>query len=302
MISCGRPLQNQSKKEDIDNIQDREIRISGIVYEASTLLVMPGVNVMVKGSKIAAQTDIDGKYSLDVKKNEIVIFSFTGLVSQEIVISDVKEINVILIEQTDSLKPVITVKKPIIYLYATQKTDVSIKLDYKGKIATTFPKYQNGWNVTAYPDGKIFDLKTNRFYASLFWDGDQIFPKSHFDYKTGFVIKKENLTDFLIHKLEFIGLSETETNEFVQFWLPILEKNDYNFIHFWVNDDYDGTCKSFILPKPETSIRVFMDFYGLENYKKFPEQILSNTKRKGFTYVEWGGSDVSSYFINSKNP
>jgi len=41
------------------------------------------------------------------------------------------------------------IRKPIIYLYPEKETDVSVKLDYKGKLAVTYPAYNGGWVVTA---------------------------------------------------------------------------------------------------------------------------------------------------------
>ena len=193
------------------------------------------------------------------------------------------------------------IKKPVIYLYPTQKQDISIGIDFKGKLLTTFPKYDNNWSVTAYPDGRIFNAKTNRYYNSLFWDGTQNFPKKHYQYKSGFVVSKNDLTDFLIEKLEYLGLNNFETNDFVQYWLPILEKNETNFIHFYVNDDYDVISKNNISPKPDTSIRIFMEFYGLDKSIEISEQNLSKTERKGFTIVEWGGSDVSEVLKELNN-
>ena len=72
----------------------------------------------------------------------------------------------------------------------------------------------------------------------------QTFPKEHYNYPSGFVVSKNDLTHFLIEKLENIGLNNWETNEFVQFWLSILEKNETNFIHFYVNADYDVISKN----------------------------------------------------------
>ena len=106
---------------------------------------------------------------------------------------------------------------------------------------------------------------------------------------------------FLIEKLEFIGLNTSETNDFIQYWLPVLEKNKWNFIHFYVNSEYEMISKNTIDPKPETSIRLFMEFYGVEKSINIPEQKLVKTERKGFTLVEWGGSDVGNSINELKN-
>ena len=43
--------------------------------------------------------------------------------------------------------------KPVIYLYPEQETTVSVSLDYAGTLTATYPAYENGWTVTAEPDG-----------------------------------------------------------------------------------------------------------------------------------------------------
>ena len=47
--------------------------------------------------------------------------------------------------------------KPVIYLYPEQETTVSVSLDYAGTLTATYPAYENGWTVTAEPDGTLYD-------------------------------------------------------------------------------------------------------------------------------------------------
>ena len=75
----------------------------------------------------------------------------------------------------------------------------------------------------------------------------------------------------MIEKLENIGLNNWETNVFVQFWLSILENNETNFIHFYVNANYDVISKNNVFPKPDTSLRIFIEFYGLEKPMEISE-------------------------------
>ena len=44
-------------------------------------------------------------------------------------------------------------KKPVIYLYPEQEQEVSVRLEYDGELTCTYPEYNDGWTVTAEPDG-----------------------------------------------------------------------------------------------------------------------------------------------------
>lgn len=296
-ITLKKAANNKYRKLLKDNGLNNEFDKSQ--YQISILgVILDNKNQTISGAVISNLTkreayysDSLGKYKINVGKNDFINFSKTGFESQKIEVADKRTLNIVLKTQTASDK--IMIKKPVIYLYPTLKTDITISLDFKGELLTTFPKYDKNWTVTAYPDGRIFDKKTNRFYNSLFWDGNKIFPNEHYQYKTGFIVVKNNLTDFLIEKLEYIGLNNIETNEFIQFWLPLLEKNETNFIHFYVNSDYDIISKNNVIPKPDTSIRIFMEFYSLDKAINIPEQVLPKTERKRFTLVEWGGCDVT---------
>ena len=57
--------------------------------------------------------------------------------------------------------------KPVIYLYPETPTEISVKLQYNGTLDCTYPAYDNGWNVTAHPDGTLFDLRDNKEYSYL---------------------------------------------------------------------------------------------------------------------------------------
>lgn len=60
--------------------------VSGVVSDNSGL-PLPGVNVLVKGTKLGTQTDIDGKYSVNATPTQTLVFNFVGMKSQEIVAS-----------------------------------------------------------------------------------------------------------------------------------------------------------------------------------------------------------------------
>ena len=45
--------------------------------------------------------------------------------------------------------------KPLIYIYPTKETAVSVKLSNPERLTTTYPKYQSGWKVIAQPNGNL---------------------------------------------------------------------------------------------------------------------------------------------------
>lgn len=186
----------------------------------------------------------------------------------------------------------IMIGKPAIYLYPNVKTEINIKNDFKGKVLNTYPLYKNGWNVIAEPNGTLYNLDDKRIYNYLFWDGSYNFTTKHYQYENGFYVKKDDNITFLQEKLELLGLNNTEINDFVVYWLPELNKNEENFIHFWVNDNIDNSSILTINPKPDTLLRVFMEFKSYNGEQKLPLQELYLTSRKGFTVVEWGGSNI----------
>ncbi len=74
--------------------------ISGTVNDA-TGNPLPGVNVVEKGTFNGKSTDAVGKFSLIVKENATLVFSFVGFITQEVALGDQSEITVTLKEGTE---------------------------------------------------------------------------------------------------------------------------------------------------------------------------------------------------------
>src|SRR5687767_6806230 len=72
----------------IDDVSAQTRSISGKVTSIEDGSVLPGVNVVIKGTTQGTVTDADGNYALsDVPENSVLIFSFIGLTTQEIEIA-----------------------------------------------------------------------------------------------------------------------------------------------------------------------------------------------------------------------
>lgn len=180
--------------------------------------------------------------------------------------------------------------KPVIYLYPETKTDVTVNLSLDGALTCTYPAYNNGWQVTAHPDGTLID-KDGKEYNYLYWEGDTF---SEFDFSEGFCVKGSDTAVFLEKALEELGLNRREANEFIVYWLPLMEKNPYNIISFQNKAYTDAACLN-INPAPDTLIRVFMAWKSSDEYVQIEKQQLTAPERHGFTAVEWGGTEVKNH-------
>lgn len=178
--------------------------------------------------------------------------------------------------------------KPVIYLYPTIQEDVSVKINLNGILTCSYPEYVDGWNVTANPDGTLVNKSDGREYSYLYWEGK---GAADWDLTCGFVVKGSDTVNFLQDKLEYLGLTSREMNEFIVYWLPLMKDNEYNLITFQTTA-YENNAKLDITPKPDSMLRVFMAFKPLDKYIEIPEQQLCTFKRSGFTVVEWGGTEV----------
>lgn len=178
--------------------------------------------------------------------------------------------------------------KPVIYLYPEQEMNVSVTLDYDGTLTCTYPKYHNGWNVTACPDGTLTDQK-GQSYNYLYWEG---LTKMSYDFSEGFCVPGSETAEFLEKALSALGLTRKEANEFIVFWLPLMQENPYNIISFQT-DTYTDHARLTISPEPDTVIRVFMAYQPSNEEITMKPQLLTSPERTGFTAVEWGGTLIT---------
>ncbi len=187
-------------------------------------------------------------------------------------------------------------EKPVLYLYPEDTMDVNVQLTLQEdhQIAYDYPKYDalSGWNVTAAPNGMM--EYNDRNYYCLFWETEG--PAIAKNLTEGYVVSKENAQEFLEEKLYQLGLNDKEANEFIIYWLPKMEQSPYNAVYF-AEDEYEKVSQLNISPKPDQLIRIMMLVEPLEAPIKLEEQVLpQRPERKGFTAVEWGGSQ-GEFFV-----
>ena len=98
--------------------------ITGTIVDPSGMPVI-GANVMVKGTTNGTITDMDGKFSLEVPKESMLVVSYIGYANQEIKVSNQTNLSIALKEYAEALDELVVVG------YGTQK-----KINLTGSIGT----------------------------------------------------------------------------------------------------------------------------------------------------------------------
>ena len=175
--------------------------------------------------------------------------------------------------------------KPVLYLYPTKKTKVTVNFEHEDMLTTTYPKFNKEWVVTANTNGDLYDKDGNYYYA-LYWEEN---GNHRVDFSEGFYVEKENAIKFLEEKLNYIGLNKRERNEFIMYWLPVLEKNKKNLVYFELTKERDSYNKIKINPQPDSLLRIAIHIKKVNKKTNIKEQKLTKFNRTGFSAIEWGG-------------
>ncbi|WP_348825085.1 SusC/RagA family TonB-linked outer membrane protein [Flavobacterium aestuarii] len=82
--------------------------VTGIISDKNGPI--PGANVNLKGSSNGSSSDFDGKYTIkDVPSNGVLVFSFVGYQSKEITVGGRSTINVVLEDESNTLKEIVVI-------------------------------------------------------------------------------------------------------------------------------------------------------------------------------------------------
>lgn len=122
LLAGGAIIPQSSALRAETSVTQQARKITGIVTDAKGEALL-GVNVIVKGTTNGTITDLDGKYTLDVEPNDILVVSYIGYVSQQMPVTG-NVMNITLKEDTQNLDEVVVVG------YGTQQ-----KKDITGSVA-----------------------------------------------------------------------------------------------------------------------------------------------------------------------
>lgn len=178
------------------------------------------------------------------------------------------------------------IAKPVLYLYPKKKTDVTVSFEHPEYLETTYPKFTGSWQVKADTNGDLLD-KYGKYYYALYWDEAKVHSV---DFSRGYYVEAANAINFLEQKLTYIGLSKKEMNEFIMYWLPVLEKNKKSLVYFELTEERESYNKIYISPKPDSLLRLTIHIKKVNKKVNIRKQNLTKFQRKGFVAVEWGGT------------
>ena len=132
------------------------------------------------------------------------------------------------------------------FLYPITETQVNVKFWTPKNLSHTYPKYnpEIWWNVIAQPNGDLEDVDTWRKLYALYREW-KTYSEENFD--EWFVVAWRDIIPFLEEKLATLWLNEREAEEFIIYWLPQMENNEWNLIRFETLENKMKICHSISL-------------------------------------------------------
>lgn len=205
------------------------------------------------------------------------------------------------------------VKKPVIYCYSDQNTKFDFQLIPQGELTFAYPSLNSTQTWQMKLDNNVLsDQNSQENFPYLFWESRQ--RDIQFDIARikqdkneiyGDIVSKANVVSYLDSTLTILGFNFKEKTDFITFWAPQMQKENYYLIQFIQNGQCDKFANYKINPTPNHLNRIYMLFAG-NNEQNFqfevvPQQ-LEPMKRNGFYFVDWGGIEITltNYYVTEK--
>lgn len=93
----------------------QNIRITGAITDLSDQSIIPGANILIKGTQQGTTTDFNGSFEFSAQSNATLVISAIGYVTQEVAVNNQAVLNIALASDTKLLEEVVVVG------YGTQK-------------------------------------------------------------------------------------------------------------------------------------------------------------------------------------
>ncbi len=133
--------------------------VTGVVTSSEDGEPIIGASVIIKGTSRGASTNLDGQFSIQAEGNQTLVFSYVGMETQEIPISNRTVINVVLNPRSEVLEEVVVTALGI----QTEKKRLNFAVQSVGGDALTDGKSQNFVNAL---QGKVAGLSVTNSSGS----------------------------------------------------------------------------------------------------------------------------------------
>ena len=96
--------------KSVENSSDEKFKLSGTVVEAERKNVpVMGASVLIKGTTMGTLTDMDGKFTLPVKKGDVIQVSFVGYQTQSVVVKDESPLTILMRDDVQPMEEMVVV-------------------------------------------------------------------------------------------------------------------------------------------------------------------------------------------------
>ncbi len=171
-------------------------------------------------------------------------------------------------------------RAPNLYLYPEAETDVRVTLGFPqgGRVVASEPPYGDGWQVHITPDGVVDGRYPYLFYeAALPW---------RVQTRQGWVLPGDDLEGGLRSLLGGLGFAGREIDDFVQYWVPLLEGEAAWALY---PQDADALAPVAIQPPPARLRRLWLLARPLSQVQPLLAPAPWPTfERQGYYGLEWG--------------
>lgn len=147
-------FKEKKSKAKISSSYDATKRIITGIITDETDLPIPGANVFIKGTKKAATTDFDGKFSIQAEKGDQLVFSYIGYKTSYAVVGGSNNVNIKLLNDSVALNEVVvvgygTIKKSNLTGSVAMISGKDLKKVKKEKAAEALQGYVSGVQTTS---------------------------------------------------------------------------------------------------------------------------------------------------------
>ncbi|MFT7030863.1 MAG: TonB-dependent SusC/RagA subfamily outer membrane receptor, partial [Marinoscillum sp.] len=106
----------------------QSMKVTGTVSSKSLNETLPGATVQVKGTDNGVITDIDGKFTIEANKGDVLVFSFIGFETKEVKVT-IDVITVDLEDNTEQLEEVVVVSQGYFDVEKESLTSATAQVD-----------------------------------------------------------------------------------------------------------------------------------------------------------------------------